>query len=327
MNPDSEKLAEILDLLTQGRGNELVELPEGSWPYPDQVAYQIAEWAAPLTEEGERQFPLDDTNTQLILAVTNKHLHGRYWLIRAVPSGPEDPESSAVIAGAHPKLKQPTTGDTHLVDPRNIDEDQDTAKAECGITIPEAAKNPDWSGPDGIPQTISCSGCRNSELYKTMKNGRARTDQKPQEATRPDHQQGNQNSPDRTERPREQRHQDGEPGPRSGPNNTQSRPQEGTGPRAPIKHANELAGQWQAALKALSKEKGTKYNIGALLRDCRPENLRMNGEVLTAPFRNANNLERMREELGNHDVQQKVNAVLTDALGVHCRLEATLENR
>ena len=61
--------------------------------------------------------------------------------------------------------------------------------------------------------------------------------------------------------------------------------------------SNELWGRWNDTVKSLSRNKGRKYNLGALLRDCKVNSISLDGKRLVLPFTNKANLERMQEEL------------------------------
>ncbi len=58
-----------------------------------------------------------------------------------------------------------------------------------------------------------------------------------------------------------------------------------------------LASQWVATVKALGRHKGKKYNLGALLRDCKPEAISLEGDTLVLAFTNKSNMVRMQEEI------------------------------
>ncbi len=58
-----------------------------------------------------------------------------------------------------------------------------------------------------------------------------------------------------------------------------------------------LASQWVATVKALGRHKGKKYNLGALLRDCKPEAISLEGDTLVLAFTNKSNMVRMQEEM------------------------------
>ena len=59
----------------------------------------------------------------------------------------------------------------------------------------------------------------------------------------------------------------------------------------------ELAEAWTATVKALARHKGKKYNLGALLRDCRSDAVSLDGHTLVLPFSHRTHLERMQEEM------------------------------
>lgn len=60
-----------------------------------------------------------------------------------------------------------------------------------------------------------------------------------------------------------------------------------------------LAEKWNLTVRDLSRTKGQKYNLGAILRDCRPQNITMDQGHLTLPLNNPANLDRINDELQN----------------------------
>ena len=64
---------------------------------------------------------------------------------------------------------------------------------------------------------------------------------------------------------------------------------------------DSLQGRWEQAVRQLGRVKGSKYNLGALLRDCRPNGVHLSDDsaTLVLPFTNAANLDRMQEELND----------------------------
>ena len=60
---------------------------------------------------------------------------------------------------------------------------------------------------------------------------------------------------------------------------------------------NDLAQAWAATVRALGRQKGKKYNLGALLRDCRPGSISLEGETLVLGFSHRTHMERMQEEM------------------------------
>ena len=59
----------------------------------------------------------------------------------------------------------------------------------------------------------------------------------------------------------------------------------------------DLRTRWLGTVKALNRCKGKKYNLGALLRDCKSDAVALEDETLVLPFTNRTNLERMEEEM------------------------------
>ena len=58
-----------------------------------------------------------------------------------------------------------------------------------------------------------------------------------------------------------------------------------------------LAESWTAAVRALARQRGKKYFLGALLKDCRPDAVYLDGDTLCLPFAHRTHLERMQEEM------------------------------
>ena len=327
MNTSEERLQELLNMLTQGRGQNLVPIPEGSWPYPEGLAENIAEWAREKTATAKDQFNLGENQPDSYITVSTEHLSGRYWLVTAVPDRTDQPESNAVIAGTEPEARKRSPG-THLVHPDKLNENENVAETECGEEIHNASQDTDWTGPDGILEIVTCQPCRASELFRSISEKRKTARQEPPNGQRADGRDANNGGPRQDQPRRTPQEETGQPEGNAGTRRPpQGQPPNPNAPRPKVQHANELAEPWQTALKALAKETGDKYNLAALLRDCRTANLRMDGERLIAPFRNGHNLERMREELSNPATRHRVDAALTDALGVNCKLEVTLEKR
>ena len=74
-------------------------------------------------------------------------------------------------------------------------------------------------------------------------------------------------------------------------------------------------------VKALGIVKGEKYNLGALVRDVRPENAVQDRETLTLLFTHADNLERFNAEYVTNQ------AIILDAIAKHIPGVTTVETR
>ena len=92
---------------------------------------------------------------------------------------------------------------------------------------------------------------------------------------------------------------------------------------API---SELGTQWMAAVKVLNRLKGKKYNLGALLRDCKPNAVSLDGNILVLGFSNKANLERMQEEMDDPNSRRQVSQAVTDSFGVNYEFQLTMAN-
>ena len=80
--------------------------------------------------------------------------------------------------------------------------------------------------------------------------------------------------------------------------------------------------QWGALVKTLSRYKGKRFNIGALLRDCRSQHVE--GETLVLTFAHRSHLERMQEELDDPQGMKTVKEALLKSLGASYQVRLTL---
>ena len=100
--------------------------------------------------------------------------------------------------------------------------------------------------------------------------------------------------------------------PAAGPPSRQPPPGNGGPPpaRSPMPAAapDSLQGRWGEVVRRLGRAKGSKYNLGALLRDCRPDSVHLSDDnaTLVLPFSNAANLDRMQEELNDPRVRDTI---------------------
>ena len=90
--------------------------------------------------------------------------------------------------------------------------------------------------------------------------------------------------------------------------------------------SNELWVQWNNTVKVLSRHKGKKYNLGALLRDCKVNSITQDGQILVLPFTNKANLERMEEELEDPSSRNRLAEALAQSFGEGCSYKLILAN-
>ncbi|MCE2500564.1 MAG: DNA polymerase III subunit gamma/tau [Dehalococcoidia bacterium] len=121
--------------------------------------------------------------------------------------------------------------------------------------------------------------------------------------------------------------------PASGPPPSPSRqPPPGNGGPAPARSPtpaaapDSLQGRWGEVVRRLGREKGSKYNLGALLRDCRPDGVRLGDDnaTLVLPFSNAANLDRMQEELNDPRVRDTIEQAIEQCFGERHPFTVTL---
>ena len=94
--------------------------------------------------------------------------------------------------------------------------------------------------------------------------------------------------------------------------------------RAPAAGDGSLAATWAAVVKTLGRHKGKKYNLGALLRDCKPADVSMDENTLVLPFTHRANLERMQEEIGDPKCRNLVGEAVNTAFGGSYDFKLTL---
>ena len=89
---------------------------------------------------------------------------------------------------------------------------------------------------------------------------------------------------------------------------------------------NSLQGRWEQAVRQLGRVKGSKYNLGALLRDCRSNTVRLadDNNTLVLPFSNAANLDRMQEELNDPRVRDTIEQAIEQSFGSRHTFQVTL---
>ena len=83
-----------------------------------------------------------------------------------------------------------------------------------------------------------------------------------------------------------------------------------------------LQEQWSVLVRHLSRYKGKRFNFGALLRDCKSQ--QVEGETLVLTFSHRSHLERMQEELDDPQGMKTVNEALLKALGSTYQLKLAL---
>jgi DNA polymerase-3 subunit gamma/tau len=86
----------------------------------------------------------------------------------------------------------------------------------------------------------------------------------------------------------------------------------------------DLRSQWLAAVKILARCKGKKYNLGALLRDCKAETIKLEGDTLVLPFTHRTNMERMQEEMDDPNGRRMVSEAVEKSFGETYTFRLTL---
>ena len=75
--------------------------------------------------------------------------------------------------------------------------------------------------------------------------------------------------------------------------------------------SGEEAEAWAAAVKLLNRHKGKKYNLGALLRDCKADAISREEDTLVLAFTHRAHMERMQEEMDDPKARDLVTGVIS----------------
>ena len=76
----------------------------------------------------------------------------------------------------------------------------------------------------------------------------------------------------------------------------------------------------------MGRHKGKKYNLGALLRDCKANAVTLDGNTLVLGFSNRANLERMQEEMEDPGSRRQVSEAVAGSFGATYEFRLTLAN-
>ncbi|MBI4199847.1 MAG: DNA polymerase III subunit gamma/tau [Chloroflexi bacterium] len=85
-------------------------------------------------------------------------------------------------------------------------------------------------------------------------------------------------------------------------------------PAAGAAPSERLETQWETMVKALSRQKGRRFNLGALLRGCRSR--RLKGDTLELDFSHRSHMERMQDEMENPESRRAFLETVTKTLGL-----------
>ena len=93
---------------------------------------------------------------------------------------------------------------------------------------------------------------------------------------------------------------------------------------SPSAEQSDLAGAWTATVKALARQRGKKYFLGALLKDCRPDAIYLDGDTLYLPFAHRAHMERMQEEMDDPKGRRMVSDMINQCFGRTYEFKLTL---
>jgi len=85
-----------------------------------------------------------------------------------------------------------------------------------------------------------------------------------------------------------------------------------------------MASRWLAVVKSLDRDRGKKYVLGPLLRNCRSSEVSVDGDTLVLPFTHQSNMERMQEELDDPKGRQLLSDAVAKSFGKNYNFKLTL---
>ena len=95
-------------------------------------------------------------------------------------------------------------------------------------------------------------------------------------------------------------------------------------PAESIDGQDDLRSRWLAMVKVLGRQKGKKYNLGALLRDCRTDAIGLEGDTLVLAFSHRANMERMQEEMDDPRGRSLLTEAVEQSFGASYNFTLTL---
>ena len=81
----------------------------------------------------------------------------------------------------------------------------------------------------------------------------------------------------------------------------------------PLTPASRIESEWAAIVRSLSRHKGRRFNLGALLRDCKEREVA--GGVITLKFSYRSHMERMQGELDDPEASKALKDTVSKAMG------------
>ena len=185
----------------------------------------------------------------------------------------------------------------------------------AAVSRPDSAARPVTSPPQRRPAAGPAMNPATSPATSPATNP-APSGQPAPTAPAPSHTSPTRNSSDPSAAP---------PGePRTAPVRPQASPQNATPAATHAGSEDDLSGRWSATVKALSRCVGKKYNLGALLRDCKADTIALESDTLLIPFVHRPNMERMQEEMEELNSRNMVTEAVTRYFGSPYKFRITL---
>jgi hypothetical protein len=113
--------------------------------------------------------------------------------------------------------------------------------------------------------------------------------------------------------------------PNQQPLNSQAPPNESL-PAKPTTaiNADSIEHKWNETIKNLGRQKGVKFNLGALLRDCDKTHLGIENGKMILYFKNRANYERMQAEMSDGLTHNKVNSAFQESFQEELQIELAI---
>ncbi len=180
-----------------------------------------------------------------------------------------------------------------------------------------------YDAPSTLPLEIAAAEISRKDIVAEAPPRNTPTQSTPPETSRPPRREAPPaNAPARESRPASPR----APPPQARPSPPANAEAPAARSSSPAVAPDSLQGQWEQAVRQLGRVKGSKYNLGALLRDCRPNGVHLSDDAATLvlPFTNAANLDRMQEELNDPRVRDTIEQAIEQYFGERHPFTVTL---
>ena len=289
-----------------------------------------------LAVSAEREITLSEVEEALGLVRSDAYLILAQKMLAGDTSGSLETINDVVWEGGEPRQLHRQTleilrsilllswdaGDTLDLPPDLLSSLKSEAQTHDAPTILRAVRvwgeaNLRYDAPSTLPLEIAAAEICRKDVAETAPPPTPVQSAPPAQPRQPRREAPPANQPPRDSRPTPTR-----PARPSAPVNTEAPARS----NAPAASADSLQGRWEQAVRQLGRVKGSKYNLGALLRDCRPNSVHLSDDAATLvlPFTNSANLDRMQEELNDPRVRDTIEEAIEECFGERHPFTVTL---